>query len=96
MNTQTELHKAVSRGDAVLARLLLAHGADPNRYNVHDETPLAIAASRDVPELVRLLLAHGARPNVRDRYGFTPLSNAREIGTNRDVVQLLLEYGAVR
>ena len=96
MNTQTELHKAVSRGDAVLARLLLEQGADPNARDDLGYTPLHEAALTRSVESARLLLAHGARPNVRDRYGFTPLSNAREIGTNRDVVQLLLEYGAVR
>ncbi|TPX11905.1 uncharacterized protein E0L32_007403 [Thyridium curvatum] len=47
-----------------IARLLLAHGADPNIYGKSERTPLMLAI--DDPEMVLLLLDHGAQVTERD------------------------------
>ena len=65
-----------------MAKILLAHGADPNysRGDYEEDAPaLVSAARRGDAKLVGLLLAHGAEPNHRDGRGDTPLiANADE------------------
>jgi hypothetical protein len=71
-----------------LARLLLAHGADPNAADDLGNTPLhVVLGSRlvaDPGDLVALLLDHGADPTRRNQAGVDALEAARtEVG--RDV-----------
>jgi ankyrin repeat protein len=40
--------------------LLIAHGTDPNTWNVFGETPLRDASMFGRIEIVRLLIEHGA------------------------------------
>ncbi|WP_290051794.1 ankyrin repeat domain-containing protein [Amycolatopsis solani] len=60
--------------DERLSRVLLAHGADPARGNVHGWTPLHQAAYSNLPLLLGLLLEAGAPVDVSARGdGGTPL-----------------------
>ncbi len=56
---QTPLAAAVWHDQAVMARLLLDHGADPNLSDWPWTRPLAIAAERDHGDLAALLREHG-------------------------------------
>ena len=47
-------------GHATLSRLLLSHGADPNRLNDRGQSPLAGAVFKNETEIVSLLLEAGA------------------------------------
>ncbi|KAL4712225.1 hypothetical protein ACJJTC_011086 [Scirpophaga incertulas] len=73
-----------------VARLLLEHGADPNkRYFFGSEINLV-----SDPEYLELLLTFGANPDSRDRAGMTPLMKAARQRKNMDAVLLLISYGA--
>ncbi len=47
-------------GHAPLSRLLLSHGADPNRLNDRGQSPLAGAVFKNEKEIVDILLEAGA------------------------------------
>lgn len=47
-------------GHLPLSRLLLSHGADPNRLNDRGQSPLAGAVFKGEGDIVELLLAFGA------------------------------------
>lgn len=47
-------------GHAPLSRLLISHGADPNRLNDRGQSPLAGAVFKNEKEIVDLLLQAGA------------------------------------
>ncbi|MBW8771414.1 MAG: ankyrin repeat domain-containing protein [Gemmatimonadetes bacterium] len=75
---QTALALACMHGHARVARLLLATGGDPDRYNPEGlhahSTPLHQAVWANHLDVVRLLVEHGARLDLRDRiYDGTPL-----------------------
>ncbi|KAL7936392.1 ankyrin repeat-containing domain protein [Trichoderma chlorosporum] len=97
----TALIKAASNGHEAIARLLLANGADLDvvghigRYR-ESGTALSGAVEKSYTAIVQLLLANGADVNVRDSSGKTALEQAsRFFGSKEDIVQLLLQYGAV-
>ena len=75
-----------------LVQALLAAGADPNRANRYDLTPLALALQLDDIDLVRLLLAAGADPTVQDAAGEPLLFTAVRNG-NAAVARQLLGAG---
>ena len=78
---ETALHLAADRGDAVLAKALIAARANPNlKENGHGMTPLHMAAARGHTELVRLLIASGADRQARSSVGATPLMMASNKG----------------
>ncbi|TGJ80757.1 hypothetical protein E0Z10_g8009 [Xylaria hypoxylon] len=83
------LLEAVKSGKLDVARLLLQHGANPNRFSrLH--TPLMFAAWISSTSIARLLLESGARPNT----GHPPpivLAVAKE---DAAMFSLLCEYGA--
>lgn len=90
----SELHQAVSEGDAASVRLELDKGVDPNRTDPDNLTPLHLAARRGHLEIARLLLQKGADPNRRqDNTSRTPLHLAVE-HRRQEVTRLLLEQGA--
>lgn len=74
-------------GNLAAAKLLLAHGANPNPMNSDGNTALSwafgsIYSERWVNdptrlELAKLLLDHHANPNVRDKNGLTPLDRLK-------------------
>jgi uncharacterized protein len=89
---ETPLHSALCtserRAHDLVVRVLLAHGADPNRATrpgvatgafmrdarTRGETPLHRAAAFGTEETIDLLLGAGARLDARDAHGDTPLS----------------------
>lgn len=88
------LHQAVTEGDATSVRLELDKGADPNRTDPDNLTPLHLAARRGHLEIAHLLLQKGADPNRRQgTTARTPLHLAVE-QRHQEVARLLLEQGA--
>ncbi|SFW91703.1 ankyrin repeat domain-containing protein [Amycolatopsis australiensis] len=86
------LGMAGATGDERLSRVLLAHGADPARGNVHGWTPLHQAAYSNQPHLLDLLLRHGAPVEVSARGdGGTPLVVALFWG-HREAAETLAEH----
>ncbi|MEV4056556.1 ankyrin repeat domain-containing protein [Amycolatopsis sp. NPDC049688] len=78
--------------DERLSRILLDHGADPARGNVHGWTPLHQAAYSNLPLLLDLLLQHGAPVDVPARGdGGTPLVVALFWG-HREAAEKLAEH----
>jgi ankyrin repeat protein len=78
--------------DERLSRILLAHGADPSRGNVHGWTPLHQAAYSNLPLLLDLLLEAGAPVDVSARGdGGTPLVVALFWG-HREAAEKLAEH----
>lgn len=77
-----------------LLELLLDYGADIQQRGINDYTPLHYAANLDDPLAIGILLSHGAdreaRTNVDD-YA-TPFEEAQNLGRNRAVAALRLEY----
>ncbi|XP_075988672.1 uncharacterized protein LOC142984767 isoform X3 [Anticarsia gemmatalis] len=84
------LRLAIRNKHYEVARLLLEHGADPNkRYFFGSEINLV-----SDPEYLELLLTFGANPDSRDRAGLTPLMKAARQRKGMDAVLLLISYGA--
>jgi uncharacterized protein len=88
--------------DAATARVVLAHGANPNAEG-RGRTWLMVAASRGDAAVVRELLARGATANRSASYGLTVLQQVVVHARNRidrgphhyaQVVQSLLTAGA--
>ena len=79
------------RNDARVARLLIAHGADPNARNMRGYTPLHRASEYGRIEIVRLLIEHGANVEVKDDEGRTPLDVATS-QQHEDIINLLSEH----
>lgn len=68
------LRLAIRNRHLEIARMLLEHGANPNkRYFFGSE--INLVSPMDV-EFLNLLLMFGADPNTRDRSGLTPLMKA--------------------
>jgi ankyrin repeat protein len=94
-NDNDLLGMAAATCDERLVAVLLEHGADPARANVHGWTPLHQAAYSDLPHLARMLLAAGAPLDVSARgEGGTPLVVALFWG-NRETADLLAERGVL-
>ena len=90
---ETALHKAVSRGNIDIVRLLLGKGASIEALNFEDDTPLHLAAWNGHTGVVELLLERGASigPISDDKH--TPLHYAVSNG-HIGTVELLLSKGA--
>ena len=86
----TPLMEAASWGQADVAQLLIARGADVNASDDVGNTPLRLAA--DHSNTVQVLLKAGADPNRASKKA-TPLSAAAESGAEA-VVRMLLDAGA--
>jgi ankyrin repeat protein len=80
------------------ARLLLKHGAEVNRRDRDNQTPLFPAIARGWFKIARILLEHGADVNMGNINGKTPLHLLTESQTHDvDVLnhaRSLLEHGA--
>ena len=94
-NDNDLLGMAAATCDERLVAVLLEHGADPARANVHGWTPLHQAAYSDLPHLARMLLSAGAPVDLSARGdGGTPLVIALFWG-NRVTADLLAERGVL-
>jgi hypothetical protein len=93
----TPLMSAAEHGRAVIARVLLEHGADPEIQSADGITAMYIAAGNGRDGIVGLLLKHGADPDPVPAFGpvkgMTPLAAAAHDG-HTSVVRLLAEVGA--
>jgi ankyrin repeat protein len=90
----TALHWAAERGDAALAELLLAAGANVRATTrLGGFTPLHLAAQRGNGRLVAALLAAKANPNSTTTTGATPLMMAARAGSVESTTRLV-EMGA--
>jgi ankyrin repeat protein len=87
------LSTAAQAGDATTVSELLEMGAQLERVDRTNRTPLMYAARSKNPEVIRILIGAGADIKARDRIGNTPLSWASGFGTP-DVVQALIDEGA--
>ena len=88
----TALHWATYRDDAEMVSRLLAAGADVNRTNRYDETPLSLACVNGNSGIVEDLLELGAYPNLHAA-GEPPLLTCARSGSI-ETVKLLLRHGA--
>lgn len=87
------LHMAIVYEEMTCVKLLIENGADVNLNTDNKEPPLHAALQCDI-SYAKLLLEHGADVNIASKtYGFTALHYASSSG-NKNMVQLLLEYGA--
>jgi ankyrin repeat protein len=94
-NDNDLLGMAAATCDERLVAVLLEHGADPARANVHGWTGLHQAAYSDLPHLARMLLAARAPVDVSARgEGGTPLVVALFWG-NRQTAERLAEHGVL-
>ena len=107
---ETPLHSALAKGGGagmLVARVLLSHGADPNRATLPGvetgafmrdcrtkaETPLHRAAAFCEEQTIQLLLQAGANVEARDMHGDTPLSWASWYQRPASVLRLLCYDG---
>jgi len=79
----TALLYAARDGRVELARTLLDAGANVNRAEANEISPLLMALTNDHMAVARLLIERGADINAADFWGRTPLFSAVEI-RNRD------------
>jgi hypothetical protein len=89
----TVLHRAIRYDNYEIATLLLAHGADPNDFDIWRETPLHYSSRNNQARMVNLLVAHRAAVNRRNVDGETPLLVAISERA-QDVIPMLLAHGA--
>jgi uncharacterized protein len=102
----TALMRAALAGDVELAKLLLAHGADPHIISKDRETTLMAACGTgfingylrqrtpaDRLDVVKLLVDLGEDVNAADNYGITPLMVAANLG-DLEIVKYLVSKGA--
>ena len=81
-----------------IVKLLLEHGANPNKDSQKQASPLRRAIASKNTEIVKLLLEHGADPNLMedDYYGNkkSMLTYAIIDAKSKDIVNLLIKHGA--
>jgi len=59
-SSEAPLHRAVTRKNTAMVKLLIASGADLNLSRRSGETPLYMAKNSELVEIEQLLLANGA------------------------------------
>lgn len=76
-----------------VAEALITNGADVNRHDKLNITPLHFVSQDGATEAARVLMEHGANVNARNNWGETPLHWAARRG-QKDVAELLVAGGA--
>ena len=87
------LHRAAHHGEDLIARLLIAAGADINMRDAVGNTPLHAASQAGHNRVVKVLLANGAQLKATSQSGMTPLHRAASKGKDL-TCNLLLRRGA--
>lgn len=83
---------AAYNGNEETVKMLLRHGADPDRRNDRGQTPLGGVAFKGYSRIARLLLDAGADVNADNGGGSTPLMYATFFG-RAETAALLRERG---
>jgi beta-lactamase regulating signal transducer with metallopeptidase domain/ankyrin repeat protein len=88
---QNALEMAVVRNHPDVVKVLLQHGAAPNRSdpNPSNKSWAHVLFEARNAAMLKVLLEGGANPNADDKFG-TPLSGARDV----ESVRLLVQHGA--
>jgi ankyrin repeat protein len=103
----TPFLRAARSADVETMKLLIAHGADPNKAADDHNTPLIAAGTgmgarfqggedkpeADFVECMKLLVSSGADVNAADDHGNTALHGAAARGADQ-IIQFLAEHGA--
>jgi ankyrin repeat protein len=89
----TALLFAVQADDVDLAHWLIDSGADPNRGNAYEITPLWLAATNRSPAMTELLISHGADARLKMTHGENAVMAAARSGDALSI-RLLLAAGA--
>ncbi len=86
------MENAIFAGNVQVVKLLLDHGANPNRtVELNRNTVLHAATQGGKADIVELLLANGADPNRKSTQGKKPLFYAYDRGEGRSRLVQLLE-----
>jgi ankyrin repeat protein len=79
------LHEAALKGQAAVAKYLLACGADANARGFGNDTPLHDACSNGFNECIQILIDHGANINIKNSDGQRPM----DVCENDDCIAIL-------
>ena len=90
---KTPLDEAAVEGNVVMAKMLLARGADPNLYDTNGSNSLFGAIRTNRYDMVKLLLEANANPQSQDLNGKSAYHEAAILG-DKEMINLLRSFGA--
>jgi HEAT repeat protein len=85
---RSPLKLCVENGYLDVARILLDHGADPNRYYAHDANPFLCAIEQGKLDFIRLFLQNGANPDLPLSLPIPPYQTIRDVACGRYGIDL--------
>gem|GEM_PF-6177196 len=86
------LGHACFKGLALVVKILLENGADPNKPTIIlGRTPLMFVAETGHTELVKILLDYGADPTIKDEQNLSAIDIAKHKG-HQECVKLMEQY----
>ncbi|MCL2103575.1 MAG: ankyrin repeat domain-containing protein [Kiritimatiellaeota bacterium] len=93
---ETALHQVAQWTKNVdLLTYLVALGADINKKDQWDQTPLLYAARENENlDILKFFVDQGADPNAKNKYGESPIRFAAEQNKNAKIIEFLIEKGA--
>ena len=94
MSSGNYLHFALREPCPDIVKLLCKHGCDSNARDDNEETPLFLAVRQLDFHSSRILLEYGANPNIVTDHGNTLSIAAATVPINKEMIRLLVEYGA--